>query len=48
MGKAEHLIANADTMRALENQEDPRKIAEGWKADLADFKQRRQPYLLYQ
>jgi uncharacterized protein YbbC (DUF1343 family) len=47
MAKAEHLIANADTMRALENQEDPRKIAEGWKADLAAFEQRRQPYLLY-
>jgi hypothetical protein len=37
-----------DTMRALENQEDPRKIAEGWKTDLATFKERRQPYLLYQ
>jgi uncharacterized protein YbbC (DUF1343 family) len=48
MAKAEHLIANADTMRALENQEDPRKIAEGWKADLAAFEQRRQAYLLYQ
>jgi SSS family transporter len=48
MAKAEHLIANVDTMRALENQEDPRKIAEGWKTDLAAFKERRQPYLLYQ
>jgi uncharacterized protein YbbC (DUF1343 family) len=47
MAKAERLIANVDTMRALENQEDPRKIAEGWKADLADFEQRRRPYLLY-
>jgi hypothetical protein len=47
MAKAEHLIANVDTMRALENQEDPRKIAEEWKSDLAAFKQRRQPYLLY-
>jgi uncharacterized protein YbbC (DUF1343 family) len=46
MAKAEHLIANADTMRALENQEDPRKIAEGWKTDLAAFQQRRQSYLL--
>jgi hypothetical protein len=34
-------------MRALENQEDPRKIAEGWKTDLAAFEQRRQGYLLY-
>jgi SSS family transporter len=48
MAKAEHLIANVDTMRALENQEDPRKIAEGWKADLAAFQHRRQSYLLYQ
>jgi SSS family transporter len=48
MAKAERLIANVDTMRALENQEDPRKIAEGWKTDLATFTERRQPYLLYQ
>ncbi len=47
MAKAERLIANVDTMRALENQEDPRKIAEGWKTDLAAFEQRRQSYLLY-
>jgi uncharacterized protein YbbC (DUF1343 family) len=47
MGKAERLIANVDTMRALENQEDPRKIAEGWKTDLAEFERRRQGYLLY-
>jgi uncharacterized protein YbbC (DUF1343 family) len=48
MAKAERLIANVDTMRALENQEDPRKIAEGWKTELATFIERRQPYLLYQ
>jgi len=47
MAKAEHLIANVDTMRALEDQEDPRKIAEGWRTDLAAFEQRRQSYLLY-
>jgi uncharacterized protein YbbC (DUF1343 family) len=47
MAKAERLIANVDTMRALENQEDPRKIAEAWKTDLAAFEQRRQSYLLY-
>jgi hypothetical protein len=34
-------------MRALANQEDPRKIAESWKADLAGFERRREPYLLY-
>jgi SSS family transporter len=48
MTKADFLIANVDTMRALANQEDPRKIAEGWAADLAAFEHRRQPYLLYQ
>jgi SSS family transporter len=48
MTKADFLIANVDTMRALANQEDPRKIAEGWAADLTAFDQRRRPYLLYQ
>jgi uncharacterized protein YbbC (DUF1343 family)/CubicO group peptidase (beta-lactamase class C family) len=47
MAKAERLIANVDTMRALENHEDPQKIAEGWKTDLAAFEHRRQGYLLY-
>ena len=47
VAKADRLIANVDTMRALMNQEDPRKIAEGWKADLAAFEKRRQGYLLY-
>ena len=41
MAKSDHLIANVDTMRALANQDDPRKIAEAWKADLAAFRQRR-------
>jgi uncharacterized protein YbbC (DUF1343 family) len=48
VAKAEHLIANVDTIRALENEEDPRKIAEGWTADLAAFEHRRTAYLLYQ
>jgi SSS family transporter len=48
MAKAERLISNVDTMRALENQDDPRKIAEGWKDELAAFEQRRKNYLLYQ
>ena len=47
MAKSDHLIANVDTMRALANQDDPRKIAETWKGDLAAFRQRREPYLLY-
>jgi SSS family transporter len=48
LSKAAYLVTNADTMRALANQEDPRKIADGWAADLAAFERRRQPYLLYQ
>ena len=48
MAKSDHLIANVDTTRALVNQDDPRKIAGAWQADLDAFRQRRQPYLLYQ
>ena len=48
LGKAAYLVTNVDTMRALTNEEDPRKIAEGWAADLAAFEHRRQAYLLYQ
>jgi uncharacterized protein YbbC (DUF1343 family) len=47
MTKADFLIANVDTMRALANQDDPRKIAAGWAADLAAFEKRRREYLLY-
>jgi hypothetical protein len=46
--KAAYLVTNVDTMQALKNNVDPRKIAEGWKADLAAFEHRRQAYLLYQ
>jgi uncharacterized protein YbbC (DUF1343 family) len=45
--KAAYLVANVDTMQALTNQDDPRKIAAGWRVGLADFEHRRQPYLLY-
>jgi SSS family transporter len=48
LAKAAHLVTNVDTMRALTNEEDPRKIAEGWAADLAAFEKRRQAYLIYQ
>ena len=47
LAKAAYLVTNADTMRALTNADDPRKIAEGWAADLAAFERRRQAYLLY-
>jgi SSS family transporter len=43
----ERLIVNVDTTQALNNGDDPRKIAAAWAADLAAFEQRRQPYLLY-
>ncbi|MEI9980671.1 MAG: serine hydrolase [Edaphobacter sp.] len=48
LSKAAYLVTNVDTMRALENNDDPRKIAGAWKADLDAFRQRRQTYLLYQ
>jgi SSS family transporter len=44
----ERLIVNVDTTQALNNGDDPRKIAAAWGADLAAFALRRQPYLLYQ
>ena len=47
MGKAERLIVNVDTMRALSNKEDPRRIAASWTADLSVFEKQRLPYLLY-
>jgi hypothetical protein len=47
LSKAAYLVTNVDTMRALENKEDPRKIADGWAMDLAAFEHRRQAYLLY-
>jgi SSS family transporter len=47
LAKAEHLVVNVDTMRALTNKDDPRSIAASWAADLTAFRQRREPYLLY-
>ncbi len=47
LAKAETLVASVNTMLALENGDDPRKIAAGWAAELNDFKRRRQQYLLY-
>jgi len=45
--KAERLVASVNTMLAISNNEDPRAIAASWTADLAAFKKRRTPYLLY-
>ncbi|HTD95853.1 MAG TPA: exo-beta-N-acetylmuramidase NamZ domain-containing protein, partial [Edaphobacter sp.] len=47
LAKAAVLLDNVDTMQALANKDDPRKIAAAWAADLAKFQQRRQLYLLY-
>lgn len=47
MEKASRLVANVNTMLALDNGEDPRTIAASWNSDLAAFKERRAPYLLY-
>ncbi|WP_317891015.1 sodium:solute symporter family transporter [Edaphobacter bradus] len=47
LSKAERLLVSVNTMLALENKEDPRKIAASWSAELDAFKQRREPYLLY-
>jgi hypothetical protein len=40
-------VTNVDTMQALENMDDPRKIAAGWSGDLAAFESKRAAYLLY-
>ena len=45
--KAAPLVANAETMAALERGDDPRAIAAGWASALADFKVRRAKYLIY-
>jgi len=45
--KAAPLVANAETMAALEHGDDPRTIAAGWASALADFKARRAKYLIY-
>ena len=44
---AKTLVASVNTMLALENGDDPRKIAAGWAKELDEFKQRRAKYLIY-
>jgi uncharacterized protein YbbC (DUF1343 family) len=41
------LVANSETMAALEHGDDPRAIAASWGPALAAFKARREKYLLY-
>jgi uncharacterized protein YbbC (DUF1343 family) len=47
LDKAALLVANTETMAALERGDDPRAIAQSWAAELAAFKQRRAKYLIY-
>jgi SSS family transporter len=47
LDKAQTLVASINTMQSLANNEDPRTIAAAWTADLDQFKQRREQYLLY-
>jgi SSS family transporter len=47
LDKAAPLVANAETMAALERGDDPRTIAAGWASALVDFKARRAKYLIY-
>ncbi|HWB32294.1 MAG TPA: sodium/solute symporter [Acidobacteriaceae bacterium] len=44
---AAKLVANSETMAALERGDDPREIAAGWEKALEEFKARRAKYLLY-
>ncbi|MDW5266877.1 MULTISPECIES: sodium/solute symporter [Acidobacteriaceae] len=47
LDKAERLVASVNTMLDLSNNEDPRAIAASWASDIAAFKKRSAPYLLY-
>jgi uncharacterized protein YbbC (DUF1343 family) len=47
LAKAARLVANVNTMLAIENNEDPHAIAASWTPDLDAFRKRREPYLLY-
>jgi len=44
---AARLVANTETMAALQRGDDPRKIAAGWTAGLAAFKAQREKALIY-
>ena len=47
LARADRLLVSVNTLLALQNNEDPHKIASSWAPDLNAFKARRQPYLLY-
>jgi uncharacterized protein YbbC (DUF1343 family)/CubicO group peptidase (beta-lactamase class C family) len=48
LDRAMRLVAHQATLDGLRQSEDPRRIAEGWNADLSLFKARCSGYLLYQ
>ncbi len=45
--KVAALVANTETLTALSRDDDPRAIAAAWAPALAEFKARREKYLLY-
>jgi SSS family transporter len=47
MAKTAALIVNDATMDGLEKETDPREIAAGWAVGIAEFKAKRDKYLLY-
>jgi uncharacterized protein YbbC (DUF1343 family) len=47
LDKAAPLVANSETMSALVRGDDPHAIAASWASALADFRSRREKYLLY-
>ena len=47
LAKAAGLVANSETMAAVERGDDPRVIAKGWEAGLKEFEEKREQYLLY-
>ena len=47
LDRAMTLVANQQTMTALQNGEDPRAIQASWAASLEQFRRQREPYLLY-
>jgi SSS family transporter len=47
MARTINIIANAETMAALQRGDDPRTIAAAWKPALDAFRLKRAPYLLY-
>jgi len=45
--KVDRLLQNQNVLNQIKAGEDPRKIAEGWQSELAQFKRQRAKYLLY-